>query len=246
MPVFVVTGARMGIGLEYVRQLAQDASNTVFALVRSLNGDLTALHAIESTCPGTVHILECDMSSAASIAALPALIQSATGTTTNTTPQINTLINNAAVLHARSETALTLTGAALQAHITTNVLGPALLLQALLPLLAPDARVVNISSGIASLAMVGDGRIAAEIAPYSISKAALNMLTVHQARELKARGSRVVVVAMDPGHVKTEMGGPKAVVEVQDSARGVLRVLEGLGEGDSGRFLLYTGEELPW
>lgn len=252
MPVYVVTGARTGIGLEYVRQLSESPSNTVFALVRSLSGDLTALHAIQQASQtnqsGTIHILECDISSAASIAALPALLHSTTTTTNSDQPlQIDVLINNAAILHARPETALTLNADSLHAHIATNVLGPALLFQALLPLLSPTARVANISSGIGSLSLVADGSINAGITPYSISKAALNMLTVHQARQVKSQKGRegVVVVAVDPGHVKTEMGGEGAVVEVQDSARGVLGVLgrEGL---EGGRFWLYTGRELPW
>jgi NAD(P)-dependent dehydrogenase (short-subunit alcohol dehydrogenase family) len=245
MPVYVVTGARTGIGLEYVRQISRSQANTVFALVCSLTGDLSARHAIWQSSPGRIRILECDISSSSSIAALPNLILSTTPDPEETLT-INFLINNAAILHARAETALTLSPAALLFHITTNVLGPSQLLQALLPLLAPDAVVANISSGIGSLAMVGDGRIDAEITPYSISKVALNMLTVHQARQLKAMGSRVVVVAVDPGHVKTEMGGPQAVVEVVDSASGVLKVLHGLREGDGGRFLLYTGERLEW
>ncbi|KAL2174126.1 uncharacterized protein P884DRAFT_159406, partial [Thermothelomyces heterothallicus CBS 202.75] len=89
-----------------------------------------------------------------------------------------------------------------------------------------------------------------EITPYGLSKAALNMLTVHQQAQLRARGGGsggIVVVAVDPGHVKTEMGGPSAVVEVEDSARGVLKLVEGLTEReDGGKFWLYNGEELPW
>ncbi|KAK4236615.1 C-factor [Achaetomium macrosporum] len=253
MPVYVVTGARTGIGLEYIRQLSHAApppgeSNTIFALVRSLDSDLTALCAIQPSVTNpetTVHILECDISSPSSIATLPDLIR-------NTNPgaetRIDTLINNAATLHSRDETALSLTPSSLQSHITSNVLGPALVLQALLPLLSPRAKVANISSGIASMALVKDGSINAEITPYSISKAALNMLTVHQARQLREMEAykEVVVVAVDPGHAKTEMGGANAVVEVADSAGGVLKVLEGLRVEDSGRFLLYTGAELPW
>jgi NAD(P)-dependent dehydrogenase (short-subunit alcohol dehydrogenase family) len=262
MPVYVITGARTGIGLEYVRQVSRAQSDhTIFALVRTLDSDLAALREVQSsvTNPETkVHILECDISSAASIAALPERILQVYTTTPGTPHQgtesesetriINTLINNAATLHSREETALSLTPSALHSHITSNVLGPALVLQALLPLLSPRARVANISSGIASMALVGDGSINAEITPYSISKAALNMLTVHQARQLRAMEAykEVVLVAVDPGHAKTEMGGPGAVVEVADSAKGVLKVLEGLRVGDSGRFLLYTGAELPW
>ncbi len=237
MPVYVVSGARTGIGLGYIRELSQTPANTVFALVRSLTGDLAALRAIQQA-NSKVHILECDISSPASIAALPAQIQA-----TDPALQINVLINNAAILHSRPETALTLTPDAFLSHMTTNVLGPALLLQALLPLLAPAARVANISSGIASLALVGDGTIHAALTPYSISKTALNMLTVHQARQV---GGGVVVVTVDPGHVKTEMGAEGAFVEVEDSARGVLKVVEGLTDADKGKFFSFTGAEVPW
>ncbi|KAL2126624.1 hypothetical protein VTI74DRAFT_523 [Chaetomium olivicolor] len=245
MPVYVVTGARTGIGREYIRQISLSPSNTVFALVRSLSGDISALQAIQATNPGKVHILACDVSSPASISTLPEAITSASG---NPSLKVDVVINNAAILHSRPQTALTMTSETLLSHIQTNVLGPTLVFQALLPLLSSTAKVANITSGIGSLAMVSDGRINAEITPYSISKAALNMFTVHQARQLKEKEETkgIVVVAVDPGHVKTEMGGPAAVVEVEDSARGVLKTMEGLGEGDSGRFLLYTGVGLEW
>ncbi|KAH6845861.1 NADP-dependent dehydrogenase-like protein [Chaetomium sp. MPI-CAGE-AT-0009] len=243
MPVYVITGARAGIGREYVRQLAQNADNTVFALVRSLAGDLTALRSVQDAATGTVHILECDISSPASIAALPSRITEAVGPNI----KINMLINNAAVLHSRSETALTLAGDSLLSHVQSNVIGPALMLQTLMPLLTPTARIANISSGVGSLSMLTAGRIPVEITPYSISKAALNMLTVHQQAQLRVQGhDGILVVSVDPGHVKTEMGGPAAVVEVEDSARGVLRVLHGLGREEGGRFWVFNGDELAW
>ncbi|KXX78620.1 C-factor [Madurella mycetomatis] len=219
MPVYVVSGARTGIGLEYIRQLSRENENIVY-------------------------ILECDISSEDSIAGLPDRIRSSA----KSDYKIDILINNAAILHFHQATSLTMSSDALASHITSNVVGPAKMLQALLPSLASNARVANISSGIGSLTMVSDGRINAEITPYSISKAALNMLTVHQARQLAGSEATrgIIVVAVDPGHAKTEMGGPDAVVEVADSARGVLRTLAGLTVADSGKFLLYTGDELPW
>ncbi|KAK1762332.1 NADP-dependent dehydrogenase-like protein [Phialemonium atrogriseum] len=239
MTVYVITGARAGIGLEYVRQLATSPSNTVFAVIRSLTADITTLTALQQDGPGKVHIIECDVSSETSISTLTSKLSSTLGTDT----KIDVLINNAAILHSRQETSLTLSSDALLSHITTNVIGPAKVLQAVLPLLADGAVVANITSGIGSLAMLTDGRINAEITPYSISKTALNMLTVHQARHLRGRA---VVVCVDPGHVKTEMGGPEAVVEVGDSARGVLGTLASLTMADTGKFLLYNGTGLPW
>lgn len=239
MVVFVVTGARGGIGLEYVRTLSEELSNTVVALVRNLNADLSELRAIETQSNSRVHVLECDISSSESVSQLSAQLASALGRDV----KVDTLINNAAVLHSRHETSLDVSAEALHSHITSNVVGPARVVQALLPHLAPGAVIANITSGIGSLTMVSEGRINAEITPYSISKTALNMLTVHQAQHLKGKA---IVVCIDPGHVKTEMGGPNAVVEKTDSAQSVLATLAGLKADDSGKFLLYNGTGLPW
>ena len=242
MPVYVITGARTGIGLEYIRQLAEHNANMIFALVRDLNGDLAALQTVQQSSVAMLYILQCDTSSESSIGNLRDHIVSLAGPDV----RIDVLINNAAILNSHHETSLTISSDALFSHITTNVLGPARVLQALLPILAPNARIANISSGVGSMTMLSEGKITAEITPYSISKAALNMLTVHQAKHLAGGGNGILVVSVDPGHVKTEMGGPNATVEVSDSARGVLRTLAALQPCDNGKFLLYTGDELPW
>lgn len=244
MPVYVVTGTRGGIGLEYVRQLSTEPTNTVFALVRNPSGsNISALEAIQKDAKGTVHIIDCDISSDENISGLADRIRAKLD---KEDTAINVLINNAAILDEdkRGETSLNLTSKSLWNHIETNTMGPARVLQSLRPLLASDALVANISSGIGSLEMLSDGRIPAELTAYSISKAALNMLTVHQAKQLADRG--ITVVAVDPGHTKTAMGGPEAVVEIPDSAGGVLKTLSGLTHKDTGKFLLYTGKELPW
>ncbi len=240
MTVYVISGTRAGLGLEYVRQLSTTPTNTIFALVRSLTADLTALQTIQShpTTLAKIHILECDVSSPTSISALPSLVL-----TTTPNLQIDILLNNAAILHDHTTTTLALTPSALLSHLTTNTLGPVLLLQALYPYLAPFARVVNISSGAGSLSLISSGRLGPILTAYSVSKAALNMLTLHQARQVR---EGVVVVAVDPGHAKTEMGGEGAVLEVEESVRGVLKVVDGLGMGDKGRFLLYNGGEVEW
>ncbi|KAK4040954.1 NADP-dependent dehydrogenase [Parachaetomium inaequale] len=242
MPVYVVTGCRRGIGLEYIRHLSQTPGNTVFALVRSQTGDLTALQSVRESAAATVHILDCDISSAASIAGLPSRIAQAASPDI----KIDVLINNAGILHSRAETALTMSPDDLLSHVQSNVIGPALMLQTLLPHLSPTARVANITSGIGSLALLAAGRIPVEATAYSVSKTALNMLTVHQQAQLKAQGSEVVVVTIDPGHVKTEMGGPHAVVEPEDSVKGVLGVLGRVGAEEGGRFWAYDGGEVPW
>lgn len=144
-------------------------------------------------------------------------------------------------------TALTLPWDAVLTHVTNNALGPAKLVEVLLPFLVSDGTgaIINISSGMGSLGLqaTSSPAIPPHILPYGISKAALNMLTIHQAHELKGK---VIVVCFDPGHVKTSMGGDSAPLEIHDSASGILGVVHGLKADDSGKFLHYTGKELPW
>ena len=235
--LFLITGARGGIGLQYVRELSDDKSNTVVAVVRSLGGDITALQNIKDSNAGRVHVLECDISAGNSVTKLADDFSKIFGSA-----RIDVLINNAAILGSRGENSLAVSSDSLSLHINTNVLGSASVVQALLPYLASQAIIANITSGSGSLAMLSEGRIKAENTSYCISKAALNMLTIHQAKHLQEK----VVVCIDPGHVKTEMGGPGAVLEVADSAKGVLGVIAKLKPEDSGKFLLYNGTELPW
>ncbi|KAH7117392.1 NADP-dependent dehydrogenase-like protein [Dactylonectria macrodidyma] len=239
MTVFIITGARTGIGREAVLQLASNSSNTVVAVVRDLHADISSLAEIKKSSGGTVHIVECDVSDTNSISQLVERLTVALGTDFH----VNYLIQFAAILHSREQTGINVTAESLTSHFTSNVIGPALITQSLLPHLVPGAVIANITSGIGSLTMLTNGQITAEFTPYSISKTALNMLTVHQATHL---GSRASVVAIDPGHVKTVMGGPNAFVEIPDSARGVIKVVTELKPEDSGKFMFYNGASSPW
>ncbi|ROL53075.1 hypothetical protein DPX16_8017 [Anabarilius grahami] len=80
--------------------------------------------------------------------------------------------------------------------------------------------------------------------PYAVSKAALNMLSVLAAEELKA--DEILCMALHPGWVKTEMGGEKAPLEPKESVEGMLRVIGSLTEKQHGGFMDYTGETVPW
>ena len=79
---------------------------------------------------------------------------------------------------------------------------------------------------------------------YRSSKAALNMVSKSLSVDLKPLGLTVVV--LHPGWVKTDMGGANAPTLPQESVTGMCRVIDGLTPADSGKFLSYTGEELPW
>jgi len=78
--------------------------------------------------------------------------------------------------------------------------------------------------------------------PYATSKAALNMLV----KGLAATQRNIIVVALSPGWVRTDMGGESAPLSPQASVTGLRRVIGGLTPADSGKFLSYEGKPIPW
>lgn len=241
MPVYCITGTNRGLGLEFVRQLAQDSANTILATTRSLGSDLGELRAVAS--PGT-HILECDTSNLTSIhqfAKDVARILRPAG------QKVDFLVNNAGINAASWQTSLSLGPDDLAAQLSVNVLGPAKVVEFLLgaDLLAPDVRIFNMTSGLGSVQRTLDKGVS-ECTGYAITKAALNMLSTHQSIQLKEKLPGVVVVVCDPGWVKTRMGGPNAILEHHESIEGMLKVLHGLKADDTGKFYHYSGGNLPW
>ena len=189
MAIWVITGANRGLGLEFVTQISKDSSNTVIATTRSTSRDLSTLESIK-TPSNNIHILECDTGSQESIASFGKEVSSLIRD-----KKIDFLLNNAGINAVPEQTSLTLTPGALAEHISVNVMGPAKTVQVLEAHLGQGTVVMNMTSGLGSLAhnTTNDPKCTA----YSISKAAVNMLTVHQASTLKKKG--VVVICMDPG-----------------------------------------------
>ncbi len=83
------------------------------------------------------------------------------------------------------------------------------------------------------------------LGPYGESKAQLNDGVRARAAGWLA-GHGVVAVVLNPGWVRTDMGGPGAPLAVEDSVAGMRRVLAGIGPADAGRFLTWDGREQPW
>src|SRR5690606_6220449 len=229
----LVTGANRGLGLEFTRQLLARGSRVVATCRRP--GKATALNALAGEYPGRLHVLPLDVAAPKSHAELARelpLVLGAGG-------RLGLLLNNAGVLHSGERFGRLGVGN-LEHSFRTNAMGPLLLTQALAPLLADGARVVNLSSRLGSIASTGRFGTPS----YNISKAALNMATVLLAHALADRG--IVVAAFSPGWVRTEMGGDSAEVAPEDAVAGILRQVDALGAGDSGRFLGTDGETIPW
>lgn len=240
MPTYVITGANRGIGLEFIRQLTQSPENTILALVRDTSKDHSALKSLANE---KTSIFECDTSSLASIRDFAKSARSTLGDS-----KIDYVINNAGINLSSQNSSLQLAPDDLLESIKTNVLGPAKLVEFLLQqgVLNENVRVQNMSSGLGSLqrTVEGEGR---QCAGYSISKASLNMLSTHLAADLRKAGLKgAVVIMMDPGWVKTDMGGKGAVLNPEESVGGQLKVLQELKDEDNGKFFRYAGDQVPW
>ncbi|KIY03214.1 uncharacterized protein Z520_01681 [Fonsecaea multimorphosa CBS 102226] len=240
MPTYVLTGANRGLGLEFVRQLVSSSSNnnTVIAAVRSLHGELDDLKqlAAQAAAGNKVHILECNTGDLKSIHAFGDAVKETLG---GKQQKIDYLLNNAGINATPEQSSLDMTADSLRQHIDINVMGPAETVKVLLPYLGEGSVVMNMTSGLGSC-----GKKLPKCTTYSISKAALNMLTVHQSEQLKDRG--IKVICMDPGWVKTRMGGEGAILEPHVSIGGMLKTVHSLKDEDTGKFYTYTGDEVPW
>jgi NAD(P)-dependent dehydrogenase (short-subunit alcohol dehydrogenase family) len=213
MPTYLITGANRGLGLEFIRQIAQDSNNTVLATHRA-DADVNDLKSVASS---KTHVLQCDTADPESITSFA----KEAGKVLNG-QSIDVLINNAGVNSVPHQTSITIDGSDLKREIDINVMGPANMTSTLTSskLLALNARIVNMTSGLGSMSksLTINPR---KCATYSISKAGVNMLTVHQSGELKEKlGKDCVVICMDPGWVKTRMGGDGAILEPVSSSFG--------------------------
>ncbi|KAL4941676.1 hypothetical protein BDV06DRAFT_235940 [Aspergillus oleicola] len=248
--VWVITGANRGIGLGLVRALLARPSNTIIGTVRNAAAESSLKEETSTITPGAnsiLHIIQLEFSTA-----LPAETIIATFTPLNL-PHIDVLIANAGFSTPMTP-ALTTSPSDMRACFETNTIAPLVLFQALWPLLqnspTGSPKFISISSSVGSLA-------AQEPVPggaYGPSKAAMNWFT--KALHLQHGNEGLVAVAVHPGWVQTRMGdlaardweyakGPPETVE--GSVRGILSVVDGATrEGSGGRFLMYTGGELPW
>jgi NAD(P)-dependent dehydrogenase (short-subunit alcohol dehydrogenase family) len=227
----LVTGGNKGIGLEVCRQLAT-AGHRVFLSARSVERGQAAVATLKKE-GFTVEFLEMDVADGKSIA-------QAVGELGGKIKALHVLINNAAILQTWMGTILDVTADELRETFNTNVVGPVLLTQALLPLLeaGQPARVINVSSQLGSVENMSDGWPG-----YGISKAALNAATRKFAAALESRG--ISVNAASPGWVKTDMGTEDAPLSLEQGGRNIARLVTDFPADTTNKFLQQDGE-YPW
>jgi NAD(P)-dependent dehydrogenase (short-subunit alcohol dehydrogenase family) len=177
-----------------------------------------------------------------------ASVEAAAGTIATGFDRLDVLVNNAGILLERDLPAPSeVTLATVRATFETNFFGALAVTRAMLPLLrrAPAARIVNVSSHLASLGRASAGLVPSHLnlLAYNTAKAALNAATVQYARELE--DTAIKVNAVDPGHCATDINGHNAERTAAEAARIPVRYALLPADGPSGGFYGEDGR-LPW
>ena len=237
--IALVTGANKGIGLEIARQLAQTG---VFVIIGARDPARANAAVEDLSSQGlTAQSVSIDLNDHASIAAAAETIRAKHG-------KLDILVNNAGIVDAEDGPPTASSPEAARRIMDTNFVGTLAVTQAMLPLLrqSPMARIVNLSSSLGSLTVNGDPMspyYSARLIGYNASKAALNMLTVQLAEEL--RDTPIVVNSVSPGYVKTDLTGHTGFMTPEEGAKLPVEYAL-LGENAvSGRFAEPSGET-PW
>lgn len=232
----VVTGASRGVGRALVGHLLE-AGHTVVATARDpQRADLSGNERLHHE---RLHVVALDTTDAASIDAAATRIAAAVS-------HIDVLVNNAGIKsvpgyewEASAGPLPQLEPEAVSAVFATNVIGPLMVTRGLLPLLGEGSVVINVSSLLGSLA---DG-LGIDYA-YNASKSALNMVTVTMQRDLGDLG--ITAVALNPGWIRTEMGGEEAPFDLTDATADIAALIGRVDATFAGRYVDRFGEPMRW
>lgn len=218
MPTVLITGTNRGIGLEFARQYAADGWD-VIATARQSSPELDALG---------VRVERLDMQELDAVIALGSRIE-----------RLDLLIANAGTwIPEQAQSADE--GRAWTEMLTTNTVAPYLLARSVIRQVGEArGKLMALTSGMGSIAESSGGYV-----PYRSSKAALNMAWHSLAIEAKRLG--VVAAVLDPGWVKTRMGGANAPTPPEQSVAEMRRLIERLGPADSGGFFKRDGSRHDW
>ena len=229
MPSIMITSANRGLGLEFARQYAADGWR-IFAACRNPDA-ADDLHKLARTGPVTVFPMD--------VTDVSSVRHAAEGLNDES---IDVLLNSAGIIGKPAQRIGNIDDQSFEQVLNVNTIGPLRVTEAFIEHVARSERklIVTITSGLGSIA---DNTSGGSIA-YRTSKAAVNMAMRSAAIDLAPRGISCVLV--NPGWVKTDMGGPNAPLTPYESVTALKRLIATFGLAHSGRFFHYDGGEYPW
>ena len=227
MTTILITGAARGIGYEIARQ-ALDKDWKVIGSVRTVE----AQRALAEKLP-KMALLNFDVTDHKAIEKVANAFHS----------PIDILVNNAGILgpDREKQTTSNMDFEGFAKVLETNVLSPLKIAQVFMPLLRQgnNPKLINISSKMGRMEFS-----TSDILAYRASKAALNKITQALATDLREDG--IACIAMHPGWVQSDMGGAAADITPEQSAAGILQVIQSLTVDDTGKFIDWDGTPRSW
>ncbi|VDD89401.1 unnamed protein product [Enterobius vermicularis] len=248
----LITGANRGIGLGLLKQWAKYPEvKHIFACVRkpSEGSELGELAKADAR----IHCIQLDVNADKSISDAVRKVKTTLGDDVG----LNLLINNAGIMIADGSKLEGADRSMYLQHFDTNVVSVAKVVEAFYALLklasensvskewgVHRAAIINISSALGSISLNNGGTKYVKNIPYGLSKTALNQLTKTLAVDFTPNA--ILVVSMDPGWCRTDMGGSGATYSVEESTKKQVETALTLRQEHSGSFIKNTGEILPY
>jgi NAD(P)-dependent dehydrogenase (short-subunit alcohol dehydrogenase family) len=226
--VALVSGGNRGIGLEVCRQLDERGYTVVMGSRDGEKGRIAAEGLEWNVIPQQL-----DVADAGSVDRMAAFIEEEFG-------QLDTLVNNAGISNDEGQRGVDADLDRVKESLEANLFGAWRLCEMAIPLMRRNGygRIVNVSTGLAALEDMGGGSPG-----YRVSKTALNALTRILASEL--RGSGILVNAVNPGWVQTDMGGSSATRSVEEGAEALVWAATLPNSGPTGGFF-QDRRPVPW
>ena len=223
-----ITGANRGIGKGLVKEFSKD-NNVIFSARNTEKAQLI----IDTLGGKNIDHVIMDVGDSESV-------QKGIKNLKSRITSVDVLINNAGILIPGLKhkiDAIDTDDDSIMKTFNINTVGALRVCKAVIPLMPPKSRIINISSGMGQMEGMGTGSLA-----YRLSKSALNAMTIVLSQELM--GKSIKVNAICPGWVQTDMGGYEATLTVKESAESIKKFT--LSDNfPNGKFLRH-GEELVW
>ena len=226
----LITGTNRGIGLEFVKHYLKN-NEKVIATCRNRNSAKDLLK-LENTI-NNLSLMELDVSKPNSINKFTSIIAD---------QPIDTFINNAGVFGPRNIEFGNFDAKEWLDVFNINTIAPLLITQKILKnlRLGKDKKLVFISSKVGSI----EDNTGGGMYIYRTSKTALNQII--KSLSIDFKDENFITVALHPGWVQTNMGGPNALIDTKTSVKGMTEVINNLTSKNSGKFYNYDGSPIPW
>ena len=225
-----ITGSNRGIGLEFVKQLSATGVNLIATYRDSNSGQKLFSLADQYS---NIELVQLDVSSENSLDLLQSRLMER---------PVDIFISNAGIMGTGSKNFGSIGSSEWLEVLNVNAVSPLILTQKLYKNLlnGNGKKLIYVSSKMGSI----EDNLGGSSYVYRSSKTALNQVVKTLSVDLGPKG--FTVIAVHPGWVQTDMGGPNALIDTKTSVSGLIEVIQKLKGSDNGKFLNYDGQIIPW